>query len=227
MHYINFSRLQGVTLSLALLLLCSGCSGKSASASGSEVSQDTKSSQSSEKLRPNTPQVLIPDASQSEILGGEPLTIDIFHKDQGYVMARYSGDAAKANIQITGSDGINYKYFLTPSDTYTTLPLTSGSGSYQIDAYENVVDNKYTPLFKESMEVTLSDELLPYLYPNQYVFFTEEMNAVSTARDTVASAQSDLDAVADIYHYIIEHITYDEEKAASTSASKPALWMML
>lgn len=66
MHYINFSRLQGVTLSLALLLLCSGCSGKSASASGSEVSQDTKSSQSSEKLRPNTPQVLIPDASQSE-----------------------------------------------------------------------------------------------------------------------------------------------------------------
>lgn len=41
------------------------------------------------------------------------------------------------------------------------------------------------------------------------------MNAVSTARDTVASAQSDLDAVADIYHYIIEHITYDEEKAAS------------
>ena len=72
----------------------------------------------------------------------------------------------KANIQITGSDGINYKYFLTPSDTYTTLPLTSGSGSYQIDAYENVVDNKYTPLFKESMEVTLSDELLPYLYPN-------------------------------------------------------------
>ncbi|MDY4668886.1 MAG: transglutaminase-like domain-containing protein [Oliverpabstia sp.] len=215
MHYINFSRLQGAALSLALLLLCSGCSGKSASASGSEASQDSKSSQSSEKLRPNTPQVLIPDASQSEILGGEPLTIDISHKDQGYVMARYSGDAAKANIQITGSDGINYKYFLASSDTYTPLPLTSGSGSYQIDAYENVVDNKYTPLFKESMEVTLSDELLPYLYPNQYVFFTEEMNAVSTARDTVASAQSDLDAVADIYHYIIEHITYDEEKAAS------------
>ncbi len=215
MHYINLSRLQGITLSLVFLLLCSGCSGQSSSVTEAGVSESSENAEASDSLRPNTPRVLVPEVSQNEVIGAEPLTIDISHRDQGYVMAKYSGDAAKANIQITGTDGINYKYFLVPSDTYIPLPLTSGSGSYQIDAYENVVDNKYTPLFKETMEVTLSDELLPYLYPNQYVFFTEEMNAVSTARDTVESARSDLDAVADIYHYVIEHIAYDEEKAAS------------
>ena len=123
MHYINFSRLQGVTLSLALRLLCSGCSGKSASASGSEVSQDSKSSQSSEKLRPNTPQVLIPDASQSEILGGEPLTIDISHKDQGYVMARYSGDAAKRIFKSPVLTGSITNIFLLPQIRIPPCPL--------------------------------------------------------------------------------------------------------
>lgn len=191
-------------------LLLSGCTTSSDEHSNSKSSRDSES-----QLRSNTPHVLVPEASQTEVLGSEPLLVDISHKNQGYVMAKYSGSSARANIQITGSDGVNYKYFLTPSESYTSLPLTSGSGTYQIDAYENIMDNKYAPLFKESIEVSLESEFLPYLYPNQYVYFTEDMLAISTASDTVQNASSDLDAVADIYHYVIEHITYDEEKAAS------------
>lgn len=160
-------------------------------------------------------EVLVPQASGETVLGGDPVTVDISHTDQGYIMARYTGSSAKANIQITGPDGINYKYFIGPSDSYTAFPLTSGSGSYQIDAYENLVDTKYISLFRETIEVSLSDELLPYLYPNQYVYFTADMEAVKTAEKTAGKAEDDLTAVADIYHYVIDHITYDEEKAAS------------
>lgn len=160
-------------------------------------------------------EVLVPQASGTALLGGDPVTVDISHTDQGYVMARYTGTSAKANIQITGPDGINYKYFIQPSESYTALPLTSGSGTYQIDAYENLVDTKYVSLFKETTEVALADELLPYLYPNQYVFFTEDMQAVKTAAKETTKSKDDLEAVADIYHYVIENITYDEEKAAS------------
>lgn len=160
-------------------------------------------------------EILVPQASGETVLGGDPVTVDISHTDQGYIMARYTGSSAKANIQITGPDGINYKYFIGSSDSYTAFPLTSGSGSYQIDAYENLVDTKYISLFKETIEVSLSDELLPYLYPNQYVYFTADMEAVKTAEKTAGKAEDDLTAVADIYHYVIDHITYDEEKAAS------------
>lgn len=52
-----------------------------------------------------------PQAPLESTLGEEPLIVDISHTDQGYVMARYTGSAAKANIQITGPDGIHYKYF--------------------------------------------------------------------------------------------------------------------
>lgn len=211
MYQLHFRRRAGLFLSVFLLVLFSGCSESPANTSA--PSGEAKASES--PPRSNTPQVLNPVASQEETIGAEPLLVDISHRDQGYIMVRYSGSAAKASIQLTGPDGITYKYFISPSDTYTCLPLTGGNGSYQVDGYENIVDNKYAPLFKETIEAALENEFLPYLYPNQYVYFTEDTKAVSTASDTVKESSSDLDAVADIYHYVIEHITYDEEKAAT------------
>ena len=164
-------------------------------------------------LRPNTPAVYEPLASQTAVLGTDSLIVDISHTDQGYVMARYTGTAARANIQITGPDNINYRYFLTPSESYTPLPLTGGSGAYQIDGLENIAGSQYAVLFRETTEVVLENELLPFLYPNQYVYFNADSDAVAVAAECVAGAASDLDAVADIYHYVIGHVTYDTEKA--------------
>ena len=211
MYQLHSRRRAGLLISMILLILFSGCSESPANTSA--PSGEAKASES--PPRSNTPQVLNPVVSQEETIGAEPLLVDISHRDQGYIMVRYSGGAAKASIQLTGPDGITYKYFISPSDTYTCLPLTGGNGSYQVDGYENIVDNKYAPLFKETIEAALENEFLPYLYPNQYVYFTEDTKAVSTASDAVKEASSDLDAVADIYHYVIEHITYDEEKAAT------------
>ena len=168
--------------------------------------------------RPNTPVVYTPEAPGTDVIGSSPLIIDISNRNEGYVMALYSGNAAKANIQITGPDGVSYKYFLTPSESYVTLPLTAGSGTYEIGGYENITDNKYAVLFTESTEVQLKNDLLPFLYPNQYVNFNSDTKAVATAAETVAGASDDLGAVADIYHFVIEHVVYDEEKAASVSS---------
>lgn len=189
---------------LTLIFILSGC--------GSAVPDPPRSSGST---RSSTPKVLTPEASGESILGGDPVTVDISHTDQGYVMARYTGNAAKASIQISGPDGITYKYFISPSDSYTAFPLTSGNGTYQIDAYENIVNTSYASLFKETTEVSLENEFLPYLYPSQYVNFSADMQAVKTAQEAVRTAVSDLEAIAGIYHYVIEHITYDQEKAAS------------
>lgn len=218
-HFLTgFRRTPRRILSLLLLslLLITGCGGSEAPNAPSENSPDQQAQP--ETLRDNTPNVLTPQASGSALLGAEPLIADISNTDQGYITVRYNGSAAKANIQITGSDGITYKYFLTPSDTWVTFPLTSGSGTYEIAGYENVVDNKYTSLFKESIEVTLENDLLPFLYPNQYVFFTPESKAVAKAAELVQKSTSNLEAVEDIYHFVIENITYDEKKAESVQS---------
>lgn len=203
-----YLRLSALFLLSAALL--AGCSGSGASAE--------TNTEEDRPLRPNTPVVYEPQAPQTDVLGKEPLIVDISCTDQGYVMARYTGDSAKANIQITGSDGVSYKYFLPPSESFIPLPLTGGNGTYQIDGYENIVDSQYAVLFREAVQVQIENEFLPFLYPNQYVYFHAGSEAVAVAADTVSEAHSDLDAISDIYHYVISHIVYDTEKAETVSS---------
>ena len=210
-HNRMFHLLCGILAVLCPALILASCSSASAS-SGSTKKSSTSQAEKKETVRPNTPKVHMPEASGTAVLGAEPLVIDVSHTDQGYIMAQYTGDAAKANIQIDGPDGINYKYFIT-SGPYVTMPLTSGDGSYTISTYENITGDKYAALYSETIDVKLESDFIPYLYPNQYVDFTPESKAVKTAQEQVKTATSDLDAVADIYYYVTETISYDEEKA--------------
>lgn len=194
---------RGVTLCLALGLLLF-CVGSAAADEGG--------------ARSNEPVIYQPQASGALVLGQEPLTVDCSNISQGYVMARYTGSAAKAVIQLTGPDAITYKYFLPPSQDYVPLPLTAGSGDYAVDGYENIEGTTYATLFKQSAHAQLDSEFLPYLYPNQYVLFNADTQAVAVAADTVAGAVSDLDAVERIYHYVVENVSYDDEKAATVSS---------
>lgn len=91
-------------------------------------------------------------------------------------MAKYTGSNAKPKLQLTGTDGITYTYSLYKD--YSTFPLTSGDGTYQVGVYENVSDDRYTTLLSETFSVTLTDPLKPYLYPNQYVNFTADLGRV-------------------------------------------------
>lgn len=209
---------------LLCALLMSGCgggegasaavpSGAPTSAAHSQNAASQAASRPAASRRPNAPQVYAPTAPGDAVLGEGPVRIDVSNAAQGYVMACYNGSAAKANIQLTGPDGINYKYFLPPSEDWVSLPLSGGSGTYAVDAYENIVDTRYAVLFKETLEVQLENDLLPFLYPNQFVDFNAGSRCVEKASQTVADAADDLEAVAAIYHYVVENTVYDQQKA--------------
>ena len=168
-------------------------------------------------IRPSDPAVYVPEASGELVLGKDPLLVDASHADQGYVMAQYTGSAAKAVVMLTGPDAVAYKYFLPPSDNFVPLPLTAGSGEYAVDGYENVQGSTYATLFKDDLDVALESDLLPYLYPNQYVMFDPDTRAVALAAEMASGADSDLAAVERIYRYVIDNVTYDSEKAATVT----------
>ena len=100
---------------------------------------------------------------------------------------------------------ITYTYSLYKD--YSTFPLTSGDGTYQVGVYENVSDDRYTTLLSETFSVTLTDPLKPYLYPNQYVNFTADSLPVAKAEGLADGASSDLDIISSVYNYIITHTT--------------------
>ena len=154
---------------------------------------------------PPPPQVLTPQADGTKTFTTDTAVIDISHTQEGYIMAKYTGSNAKPKLQLTGTDGITYTYSLYKD--YSTFPLTSGDGTYQVGVYENVSDDRYTTLLSETFSVTLTDPLKPYLYPNQYVNFTADFLPVAKAEGLADGASSDLDIISSVYNYIITHTT--------------------
>ena len=199
----------GLAISLLLFTACS---------SGSPDSPSDPDPSAGGGTRDSSPVVYEPEAPGEAMIGISSLILDVSNMSEGYIMAKYTGASEKANIQINGEDGVSYKYFLPSADTYVALPITAGSGSYQIDGYENISGNEYASLFHETLNIQLNNELLPFLYPSQYVNFNSESRAVRAASETVRSASSDLEAVEDIYHFVIENVVYDEEKAENVTS---------
>ena len=190
-------------LTLVLLLVCTGCG------VGSKIA----------KQDPYlwVAQVLKPVAEGTEVIEEEAFKLDISDRYKGYTVASYDGNSEKVNIQLTGPDGIVYKYFVTGEDGETVLPLTGGDGTYALEVYENIADDQYSALLNDTFDVSLESEFLPFLYPNQYVNFTEDSKAVRLAETLAEKATDDLEVLQNIFQYVTENITYDYAKAENVA----------
>ena len=188
-------------------LLLGGCSGSS-SASRKEHSGPPRDS---------TPKVLTPSADGVTVYQNDFASIDASNTSQGYVMVKYNGANEKVKLQITCPDQSCYTYLISDRGAYDTFPLTAGNGSYALQVLENVAGDTYTVSLAQSINVSIEDEFLPFLYPNQYVNFHADSKAVSKGSDLAKDTYSDLDVVQNIYNYVIKNISYDTEKAQNVS----------
>lgn len=188
-------------------LLLGGCSGSS-SASRKEHSGPPRDS---------TPKVLTPSADGVNVYQNDFASIDASNTSQGYVMVKYNGANEKVKLQITCPDQSCYTYLISDRGAYDTFPLTAGNGSYALQVLENVAGDTYTVSLAQSINVSIEDEFLPFLYPNQYVNFHTDSKAVSKGSDLAKDTYSDLDVVQNIYNYVIKNISYDTEKAQNVS----------
>lgn len=188
-------------------LLLGGCSGSS-SASRKEHSGPPRDS---------TPRVLTPSADGVTVYQNDFASIDTSNTSQGYVMVKYNGTNEKVKLQITCPDQSCYTYLISDRGAYDTFPLTAGNGSYALQVLENVAGDTYTVSLAQSINVSIDDEFLPFLYPNQYVNFHTDSKAVSKGSDLAKDTYSDLDVVQNIYNYVIKNISYDTEKAQNVS----------
>ena len=194
-----------VFLVIFLILCCSGCSGEASSGT----------SGSYEAGRTN---VLVPAADGEVTVGGDPLLLAFSHTDQGYFMGMLRTDT-KVNIQVIGPDNITYKYFLETPDVYATFPLTAGNGTYIILAFENITGNQYISILSHTIDVELENEFLPFLYPNQFVNFNADNEAVALAGQLSADAETDLDAFTAVFQYVVDNISYDHEKLRTAESN--------
>lgn len=123
--------------------------------------------------------------------------------------------SAQVQIQITNPNGDVYPYPLTLG-RFMAFPLTEGSGKYRIQVLEQVSGNNYAVALSMDFKVNLKDEFHPFLYPNQYVNYTNKSEAVRLGRKLSKKSRSDLDYVENVYDYIINGIAYDNQLAKHT-----------
>lgn len=188
-------------------------SSDSAHSQTSGKTDTTSTSDDVQGSRDNTPQCLVPSADGTVVDGNEFVAIDFSHTDCGYFMAQYLGTNSKVKMQVTGPNDVTYTYNLGTS--FEVFPFAAGCGTYTIGVHENITGTQYATVFSNTVDVAITDEFSPYLYPNQYVNFNSSSQVVALASELAYPADDDLTVVTNVYNYIISNAAYDYDKAAT------------
>jgi transglutaminase/protease-like cytokinesis protein 3 len=192
---------------LVILLMLAGCS---------LIKQPTKRDG---PLRDNTPLVLVPQASGKVVYGNAKVKIDASNVTEGYLMIKYSGKNPQVKLQIVKSNTkVKYTYNLTVNQDYMPFILALGNGSYTISVYENISGNNYALAYSKVIKLKLTDELKPFLYPNQFVYFSEQSKLVPLAQELAENTINDLEVVEQVYNYVTSKIDYDKNLAKTVQS---------
>ena len=158
--------------------------------------------------------LLLPEASGTVVYEGAGVTVDASHTDQGYVMIRCEESEKRLKARIaTGAQA--YYYDLPAGAGYSVFPLQMGDGSYTVRVMEQVESDLYALRFGAELTVALADETVPFLYPNQYVWYDASAKTVQKARELAQGLNSQTEIARVFYAYVVRHMTYDTEKAAT------------
>ena len=203
-----------VLMCLMLSLCLQGCGEAQEEVLGTSVSYEDVAEDATlvRGSRDNTIRVLTPVASGEEVLQCDVAQIDVSNAQEGYIAVNYFGDCAKVKLQITGPDQVTYSYNLqTGKEEF--FPLSAGSGMYTLGVYENVAETQYAIALSQEVEVNITNQFGPNLYPNQYSMFTEETKFVKKSADLSYSMNDDLSFVTNVFNYVLCTMSYDVEKA--------------
>jgi len=143
-------------------------------------------------------------------------SVDASNLTEGYVIITYTGGKnVKIKAQVAKAGGAAYTYDINSKGDPEVIPLTEGDGKYTIGIFENVSGTKYGQAFSTSVDMKLRDPLLPFLYANQYVNFTEKSAVATKAAELAKDVSKQLDLVQVIYHFVTKNLTYDTALAQS------------
>ncbi len=162
-------------------------------------------------------ELLLPETGKKTKKNGS-LTIDYSHIDQGYVMVKSAKGKKKLKVRVKKGD-VTLNYDLNNSGEYEVFPLQYGNGSYTFTLYKNVSGKKYAEEGKITLKANMKDENSCFLYPNQYINYDEETEAVIEAMELCEGMTEPQEIFNEICKYMTSHFAYDYVKAISPKMS--------
>lgn len=207
-----FFSLFSCTLCLALACLLGGCGGNSQGA-GNGAGESTTDGPAYEEPTSITPAAF--DAVAA--IATEGGSIDVSHVAEGYVAASAT-NASRLKFQIVCGQA-SYNYDLPGDGAPIVCPLNMGDGAYTFRIMQNTSGNNYVEVASASAQVSMASEFEPWIRPNVFCSFTDSSACVQQARDLAASAANEGDVVRAIYGWVVDNITYDNNKASELASA--------
>ena len=148
------------------------------------------------------------------------LTIDYTHMEDGYVMVKAAKGKKKLKVRVKCGSKTTLTYDLNNNGEYEVFPLQYGSGSYTFNLYKNVSGKKYADDGSVSLKVQMPDELKTFLYPNQYVNYSEKTAAVQEAVRLCEGMTDQRQIYKAVCDYMKSHFAYDYIKSVSVKSGQ-------
>lgn len=214
----SLSRTFGVVCFSALLAL-SGCGGGAGSGGGSAPAQASQDGQGETSgpawSEPAEVQVVSYDSQSAQAANGA--TVDASHANQGVVFATAPGDV-RYKFQVLCGDG-SYNYDIPSDGSPVACPVNLGSGSYTFKVMRNVSGNSYVEVLAVPVDVALESDLDPYLEPNVFCNYQPSSQVVARAKEICGHCQNEGDVVREVYTWVCDNVSYDEDKAKELSTT--------
>ncbi len=109
------------------------------------------------------------------------------------------------------------KYYYSLNNKQENLPIQLGDGAYTVKILQNISGNRYKVLDKSTLTVQGSNSLDVYLSSSQPVYWQGMNQVIGLASSLTINSKTDAEKVKAIYSYIIENITYDNNKINNIS----------
>ncbi|MBR2822142.1 MAG: transglutaminase domain-containing protein [Clostridia bacterium] len=171
-------------------------------------------------------EVLMPQTGKKTKKNGS-LVVDISNMDEGYVMVRGKKSKKKQKLVVkTGKQELRYD--INSSGNYEVIPLQYGNGKYTFSLFENMSGNKYSQAGQVSLTAKMTDPNRAFLYPNQYVDYTPDTEAVKKAAELCEGLTEQAEIAKVICNFVRKNFAYDYMKANSvkkndTKAMMPSI----
>ena len=147
------------------------------------------------------------------------LAVDLSNISEGYFMAAAPGGAAHRLKLRVEKDGMTLTYDLNVEGEYEVFPLQLGSGSYVVSLYENVGGKKYAQQGGTTVNVQLTREDAAFLYPNQYIHYTELSPLVEKAAE-LCGGLGEKEIYDTVCAFVTSEFVYDYIRALTIPAGE-------
>jgi len=156
-------------------------------------------------------------SSGDKIRTSNGLTVDYSNASDGYVIVHAAPSDSRLKLRVTCGD-VTYTYDLNSEGEDEIFPLQLGRGEYKFTLYRNISGNKYSRKADVKVKVEIKDKNSAFLYPNQYVNYTEDSPAVKMSDEICRGLETDREKVDAITKYVSENYLYDYVRAVTISS---------